>query len=92
VSLGERLSVGPYGALHRAATASRRDLRALVVSPELARDRAFSQVLRAQRAPSELVSFDHPSAIPTLTVEDFEQSFMVVTLGGSKPAAAGDER
>lgn len=81
VSIDERLSVGAYGAIHKAHTASRRDLRALLVDAKLAGESSFSSALLDDRVKGVLTSFDHPGIVPTLSIARTGDDLVVVTVG-----------
>jgi serine/threonine protein kinase len=90
VSIDERLAIGAYGAIHKAHTASRRDLRALMVDAKLAAEAAFSAALLDDRTKALLTSFDHPSVVPTLSIAKTGDELVVVTVGPGKHATVSD--
>ncbi len=81
VTLGERLGAGPYGTWFKAHTASRRDLRALLIAPDLLADAHFAAELADERCLSSLTSFDHPAVVPTVSVARGGGDVAVVTVG-----------
>jgi serine/threonine protein kinase len=84
VSIDERLSVTAYGAVHKAHTGSRRDLRVLVVDPKLAASPNFETALLDDGVRMALTSFDHPAIVPTLSVGKHDSDLVVVTVGPSR--------
>src|SRR5688572_474920 len=90
VSIDECVSVGAYGAVHKAHTASRRDLRALLVDARLSGDATFTAALLDDRAKGALTSFDHPSIVPTLSIARTGDDLVVVTVGPGRHATVAD--
>jgi len=90
VSIDECLVVGAYGAIHKAHTASRRDLRALVVDPKLAGESSFSSALMDDQQKGLLTSFDHPSIVPTLSIAKQGEDLVVVTVGPGSHATVAE--
>jgi serine/threonine protein kinase len=88
VTLGERLSVGLYGELHRARRAGSRDVRALVVDPRLVADTVFAAAL-AENAPA-LIAFHHPGVVGTLAVTVEASDAVVVTEAVTGPVSLHD--
>jgi serine/threonine protein kinase len=90
VSIDECLSVGAYGAVHKAHTASRRDLRALLVDAKLATDTSFAAALLDDKVKGALTSFDHPSIVPTLSIARTGEELVVVTVGPGRHTTVAD--
>jgi serine/threonine protein kinase len=90
VSIDERLSVGAYGAVHKAHTSSRRDLRALVVDARLAGESSFQTALFDEQVKSVLTSFDHPAIVPTLSIARTGDELVVVTVGPGRHATVAE--
>jgi serine/threonine protein kinase len=81
VVLSERLAVTMYGAIHRAQFGGQRNLRGLVVDPKMLEEDAFRIALTDAKNIDKLTKLDHPSVVPTMTVESGGPDAVVVTRG-----------
>jgi serine/threonine protein kinase len=88
VTLGERLSVGLYGELHRAQRTGSRDVRALIVDPRLVADTVFAAALA--ETPPALLAFHHPGVVGTLAVTVEARDAVVVTEAVTGPVSLHD--
>ena len=81
VVLSERLAVTMYGAIHRAQFSGQRNLRGLVVDPKLLAEGSFRLALTDPAAIATVVALEHPSIVPTFTVESGGPDVVIVTRG-----------
>jgi serine/threonine protein kinase len=81
VVLSERLAVTMYGAIHRASFGGQRNLRGLVVDPKMLEEDAFRISLTDAANIAAVTRMEHPSIVPTVTVESGGPDVVIVTRG-----------
>ncbi|MGE0869582.1 MAG: protein kinase [Kofleriaceae bacterium] len=81
VSLGERLAVTMYGAVHRADFGGMRNLRGLVVDPKLLGERGFRAALSDAKAIAAAIGLAHSNIVATVAVEVNGSDVVMVTRG-----------